>query len=243
MADETDRPKDRPEDRPQGTVMKGLLADPAMRDHLRLIEALVFASAGPVEETAIAERLPEGVDPAPLLETLSRDYANRGVNLRKVGTAWAFRTAPDLAFLMRKEVEEERKLSRAAIETLAIIAYHPPVTRTEIEEVRGVGIARGTLDQLVEIGWVKLGRRRQTPGRPVTFVTTQGFLDHFGLEALKDLPGAKELREAGFLSAEPPPGFTPPEEMGLDGEADDDGLSDAEREAEAAMRLDDRDGF
>ena len=111
MADETDRPKDRPEDRPQGTVMKGLLADPAMRDHLRLIEALVFASAGPVEESAIAERLPEGVDPAPLLETLSRDYANRGVNLRKVGTAWAFRTAPDLAFLMRKEVEEERKLS------------------------------------------------------------------------------------------------------------------------------------
>ena len=134
-------------------------------------------------------------------------------------TAWAFRTAPDLGFLMRREAQETRKLSRAAIETLAIIAYHQPVTRAEIEEIRGVSVSRGTIDLLMEMEWIRLGRRRMTPGRPSTFVVTQGFLDHFGLESAKDLPGIKELRQAGLLDNRPPPGV--PGEA-LEREADED---------------------
>ncbi len=167
---------------------------------LRLIEALLFASAEPVEEGELALRCEEGSDLDALLERLRSIYANRGVNLVRVGKRWAFRTAPDLAPLLRTEKVVTRKLSRAAVETLAIIAYHQPMTRAEIEEVRGVGLSRGTLDILFEAGWVEPGRRRRTPGRPLTWGTTPAFLDQFGLEGLDDLPGVDELKAAGLLA-------------------------------------------
>ena len=138
---------------------------------------------------------------------LTRRYEGRGVRVVKVGDAWAIRTAPDLGFLMQKETVEQRKLSRAAVETLAIIAYHQPVTRAEIEEIRGVAVSRGTIDQLLELEWIRFGRRRMTPGRPVTFVVTQTFLDHFSLESARDLPGLKDLRAAGLLDNRPLPGL------------------------------------
>ena len=140
---------------------------------------------------------------------LRKRYEGRGVHLVKVGDSWAIRTAGDLGFLMQKETIETRKLSRAAIETLAIIAYHQPVTRAEIEEIRGVSVSRGTVDQLLEMEWIRFGRRKMTPGRPVTFVVTQTFLDHFGLESARDLPGLKELRAAGLLESRPPLGAVP----------------------------------
>ena len=154
----------------------------------------------------IEDRLPHNADAAAAIESLRRRYEGRGVQLVRIGPAWAFRTAPDLGFLMRREAEETRKLSRAAIETLAIVAYHQPVTRAEIEEIRGVSVSRGTVDQLLEMEWIRFGRRKMTPGRPVTFVVTEGFLDHFGLESARDLPGLKELRAAGLLENRPPPG-------------------------------------
>ena len=167
-----------------------------------MVEAVLFASRAPLSPREIAERLPQGCDVAEALAGLRRRYEGRGVQLVPVGDAWAFRTAADLGFLMSREVVETRKLSRAAIETLAIVAYHQPVTRAEIEEIRGVSVSGGTLDQLIELGWVKIGRRRQTPGRPMTFVVTQGFLDHFGLGSEKDLPGLAELRAAGLLDSD-----------------------------------------
>ena len=171
----------------------------------RIVEALLFASAAPLTQRDLAARMPAGSDPAEALRLLAARYAGRGVELARVGDAWAFRTAADLGFLMQDEVVETRRLSRAAIETLAIVAYHQPVTRAEIEEIRGVAASRGTLDQLIEMGWVRLGRRRQTPGRPVTFVVTDSFLDHFGLGSTRDLPGLTELRAAGLLDSRPPP--------------------------------------
>jgi segregation and condensation protein B len=179
---------------------------PPMAEQERMVEAVLFAAADPVGVAEMAARMPHGSDPALALEHLRRRYEGRGVHLVKVGEAWAFRTAPDLGFLMQKDARDQRKLSRAAIETLAIIAYHQPVTRTEIEEIRGVAVSRGTIDQLMELNWIKLGRRRMTPGRPVTFVVTEPFLDHFGLESARDLPGLKELRAAGLLDNRPPPG-------------------------------------
>ena len=170
----------------------------------RMVEALLFASAAPMTQRDLAARMPTGSDPAEALRLLGIRYAGRGVELARVGDAWAFRTAADLGFLMQDEVVETRRLSRAATETLAIVAYHQPVTRAEIEEIRGVAVSRGTLDQLIEIGWVRLGRRRQTPGRPVTFVVTDSFLDHFGLGSTRDLPGLTELRAAGLLDSRPP---------------------------------------
>ena len=172
----------------------------------RMVEAVLFASADPLTPEAIAERLPAGADVAAAIEALRRSYAERGVQLVRVGRAYAFRTAPDLGFLLAREAVEERKLSRAAIETLAIIAYHQPVTRAEIEEIRGVSASKGTFDTLLELGWIRLGRRRESPGRPATFVTTEGFLDHFGLASAADLPGLADLRAAGLLSPEPPAG-------------------------------------
>lgn len=148
--------------------------------------------------------MPHGSDPAEALFLLRKRYEGRGVRVTKVGDDWAFRTAADLGFLMARDQVEQRKLSRAAIETLAIIAYHQPVTRAEIEEIRGVSVSRGTVDQLIELDWIKFGRRRMTPGRPVTYVVTQVFLDHFGLESARDLPGLKELRDAGMLESRPP---------------------------------------
>jgi segregation and condensation protein B len=179
---------------------------PPMGEQERMVEAILFASAEPVTLAELQARMPHGADPGEALVHVRRRYEGRGVNLVKVGDAYAFRTAPDLGFLMRRETVEVRKLSRAAIETLAIVAYHQPVTRAEIEEIRGVAVSRGTVDQLMELDWIRLGRRRMTPGRPVTFVVTEAFLDHFGLESARDLPGLKELRAAGLLDNRPAPG-------------------------------------
>jgi segregation and condensation protein B len=168
---------------------------------LRLLEATLFATAEPMAEKSLAERLPEGADIAGLLQELAGLYANRGVHLMQIGERWAFRTAPDLGERLQIETTVARKLSRAAIETLAIIAYHQPVTRAEVEEIRGVALSRGTLDSLLEAGWIRPKGRRQTPGRPVTWVTTETFLDHFGLESREALPGIEELKAAGLLDA------------------------------------------
>lgn len=171
--------------------------------NLRLLEAVLFASAEPLSERALANRLPEEADLKALLTTLRADYAGRGVTLVRRGKSWAFRTAEDLSGIFEKEMDVARKLSRAAVETLAIVAYHQPVTRGEIEEIRGVSLSKGTLDTLFEAGWVKPGKRRETPGRPLTWSTTDDFLDHFGLETLRDLPGVKELKAAGLLESGP----------------------------------------
>ncbi|TMV91674.1 SMC-Scp complex subunit ScpB [Thioclava sp. BHET1] len=201
-------------DAPEPTEEKdqSLFAAPPIAEQERMVEAILFASAEPVRIREMEERMPHGCDPAEALVHLRKRYAGRGVQVVKVGDAWAMRTAPDLSFLMQKETVEERKLSRAAIETLAIIAYHQPVTRAEIEEIRGVAVSRGTIDQLLEMEWIRFGRRRMTPGRPVTFVVTQGFLDHFSLESARDLPGLKELRAAGLLDSRPLPGASSDED-------------------------------
>ncbi len=185
---------------------QSLFAAPPMGDQERMVEAILFASVEPVTVAELTRRMPHGSDPAEALAYLRKRYEGRGVNLVRIGDAWAMRTAPDLGHLMRRETVESRKLSRAAIETLAIIAYHQPVTRAEIEEIRGVAVSRGTVDQLMEMEWIRFGRRRMTPGRPVTFVVTETFLDHFGLESARDLPGIKELRAAGLLESRPMPG-------------------------------------
>ena len=185
---------------------QSLFEAPPMGEQERMVEAILFASADPVTVAELSARMPHGADPAEALVHLRKRYEGRGVHVVKVGDAWAIRTAPDLGFLMQKETVEQKKLSRAAIETLAIIAYHQPATRAEIEEIRGVAVSRGTIDQLLELEWIRFGRRRMTPGRPVTFVVTQGFLDHFGLESARDLPGLKELRAAGLLDSRPLPG-------------------------------------
>ncbi len=168
-------------------------------DHLRMVEAILFAATEPLKEAEIADRLPDDADVSALLKTLVEQYEGRGVNLVKRGGAWLFQTAPDLAFLMRKEVDESKRLSRAAVETLAIVAYHQPVSRADIEDIRGVSLSKGTLDLLMEAGWVKPVGRREVPGRPVVYGTTAEFLAHFGLESIKDLPGVEELKAAGLL--------------------------------------------
>jgi segregation and condensation protein B len=189
-----------------------------MGEQERMVEAILFATSEPVTVKELTDRMPHGSDAAEALVYLRKKYEGRGVNVVKVGDAWAIRTAPDLAFLMQRETVETRKLSRAAIETLAIIAYHQPVTRAEIEEIRGVSVSRGTVDQLLEMEWIRFGRRKMTPGRPVTFVVTSEFLDHFGLETARDLPGLKELRSAGLLDNRLPPGSLPQVGDGEDGE-------------------------
>jgi segregation and condensation protein B len=187
---------------------------------LRIVEALLFASAGPLAPADIAPFTGEGADLDALFAELAAHYAGRGVNLVRRGERWAFRTAPDLGFLLRREQAENRPLSRAALETLAIIAYHQPATRAEVEEVRGVATGRGTLDLLMEAGWIRMRGRRRTPGRPVTYGTTEAFLDHFGLESLGDLPGLDELKGAGLLSNHLPPGLQIP--LPFDGPLRDD---------------------
>lgn len=204
-------------------------AFPPMDQQERMVEALLFAAPAPLSLRDIAARLPAGCDAAEALAGLRRLYQGRGVVLERIGDGYAFRTAPDLSFLMQQDSVETRRLSRAGIETLAIIAYHQPVTRTEIEEIRGVAVSRGTLDQLIEMGWVRVGRRRMTPGRPATFVVTEAFLDHFGLESARDLPGLAELRAAGLLeSRSPREGIAMPlapaeddDDMGTAGPAED----------------------
>jgi segregation and condensation protein B len=194
---------------------EGVEADnPARRLHIaeamRMAEAIVFASAEPVSEKALLARLPEGVDVPAVMSALQTAYERRGVVLVKVGEAWAFRTAGDLAFLMSRDAVQQKKLSRAALEVLAIIAYHQPVTRAEIEDIRGVETSKGTLDTLMETEWVRMRGRRRTPGRPVTYGTTDKFLDHFGLAEVRDLPGIDELKGAGLLSARMPSNFSIP---------------------------------
>ena len=200
-------------------VEKGETAEGVNPEHLRMAEALLFAASEPLDVKALASSLPEGADVAALLAELQQTYEGRGVTLVSVAGKWQFRTASDLAFLLRKEQPEQRRLSRAAIETLAIIAYHQPVTRAEIEDIRGVMLSKGTLDVLMEVGWVKIRGRKRTPGRPVTFGTTDAFLVQFGLESVNHLPGVDELKAAGFLEAIPPSGFdvpSPTDELGPD---------------------------
>lgn len=200
---------------------------------LRMVEALLFASSEPLSLEELTMRLPEGTDVLGLLERLQAVYATRGVNVVKVAGKWCFRTAEDLAFLMHRNVEEQRKLSRAALETLAIIAYHQPVTRAEIEEIRGVSTSKGTLDVLLETTWIRMRGRRRTPGRPVTYGTTEHFLIHFGLERVKDLPGLEELKGAGLLDSAIPASFMVPAPN------DDPGLSEDEDPLEDESLFDD----
>jgi segregation and condensation protein B len=179
-------------------------------EELRLLEAMLFAASEPLSEQDLSARLPQGVDVKASLARLQEDYAQRGVNLVRVAGKWAFRTAGDLAWLLSKETIETRKLSRAAIETLAIIAYHQPVTRTEIEDIRGVSTSKGSVDVLLETGWIKPRGRRKVPGRPLTYGTTEAFLSHFGLDAVGDLPGLDELKGSGLLDGRLPAGFSVP---------------------------------
>jgi segregation and condensation protein B len=190
---------------PENPAERLVLAETA-----RMAEAIVFANAAPVSEAAIAERLPAGSNIPAAMLLLQQIYAKRGVNLVKVGDGWAFRTAGDLSFLMSRDALQQKKLSRAALEVLAIIAYHQPVSRAEIEEIRGVETSKGTLDTLLETEWIRLRGRRRTPGRPVTYGTTDAFLDHFQLESVRDLPGIEELKGAGLLSPRMPANFSVP---------------------------------
>jgi segregation and condensation protein B len=179
-------------------------------EELRILEALLFAAEAPLDEKILATRLPAGADVKALLAQLQNDYATRGVNLVRIGGKWTMRTAGDLAYLLTHESVVTRKLSRAAIETLAIVAYHQPVTRAEVEDIRGVSTSKGTLDVLLETGWIRLRGRRKAPGRPVTYGTNEAFLSHFGLEALTDLPGLDELKGAGIVDATLPAEFSVP---------------------------------
>jgi segregation and condensation protein B len=206
--------------------------------HLRILEALLFAASEPLDEKALASALPAGADIAALIAELKHQYEGRGVNLMKIAGKWQFRTANDLAFLLRKQAVEERRLSRAAIETLAIVAYHQPVTRAEIEDIRGVAVSKGTVDALMEVGWVRIRGRRRTPGRPVTYGTTEVFLVHFGLENVGDLPGMDELKASGFLEAAPPSGFAVPQPT--DALAPDEDPYEGEEEQDSLPQNDDR---
>jgi segregation and condensation protein B len=192
-----------PDDEPDDVVQ-------ARAEELRLLEAMLFASAEPLDEKSLAARLPQGIDVHEALVRLQEEYATRGVNLVRIGGKWTFRTANDLSWLLSKESIETRKLSRAAIETLAIIAYHQPVTRAEIEELRGVSTSKGSVDVLLETGWIRPRGRRKSPGRPLSYGTSEAFLSHFGLDAVGDLPGLEELKGAGMLDGRLPPGFSVP---------------------------------
>jgi segregation and condensation protein B len=202
-------------------------------DQLRLVEALLFAAAEPLDEKALAQRLPEGVDIQSLIAELAEHYAPRGVNVVRLAGGWTLRTAPDLGSRLDLQQKVARKLSRAAIETLAIVAYHQPVTRAEIEEIRGVVISKGTLDTLMETGWIEPKGRRETPGRPVTWVTTNAFLFYFGLADIRELPGVEELRAAGLVGPRPVvtlnESLTPPESVQVDETDDETGDDPLER--------------
>jgi segregation and condensation protein B len=211
-------------------------------DQLRLLEALLFAASAPLDDESIAQRLPQGADVAGLMAELAEHYRARGVNVVRVAGGWTFRTAPDVAPRLKLEQVVTRKLSRAAIETLAIIAYHQPVTRAEIEEIRGVVVSSGTLDVLMEAGWIAPKGRRETPGRPVTWVTTDTFLSHFGLADRSDLPGIDELKAAGLIG--PRPDFTLAETITPlePAEEDEEESEDGETEVEAEAGADEDDG-
>jgi segregation and condensation protein B len=191
-------------------VIVGTKSEEERAEELRILEALLFAAEEPLDEKVLAGRLPAGAEVRELLLQLQKEYAPRGVNLVRVGGKWSLRTAGDLSWLLTRETVVTKKLSRAAIETLAIVAYHQPVTRAEIEEIRGVTTSKGTLDVLLETGWIRLRGRRKAPGRPVTYGTTEAFMSHFGLGALGDLPGIDELKGAGLIDQSLPAGFTVP---------------------------------
>ncbi len=178
--------------------------------HLRIVEAMLFAATEPLSLEKLKAFLPEQADAISLIEDLQANYANRGVNLVQVAGNYMLRTSPDVAFVLRRETVQQKKLTKAGLETLSIVAYHQPVTRAEIEDIRGVAISKGTLDTLLDIGWVRMRGRRKTPGRPVTYGTTDGFLRHFGLNEITDLPGLHELKAAGLLEGNLPPGFDMP---------------------------------
>jgi segregation and condensation protein B len=218
--DTHDMDDDLEEDETLGTPE--FIAERHQAEAIRIAEALVFASAQPVSTGFIEERLPRGINARAILHQLKDHYAGRGVNLVQVDDHWAFRTAADLSFAIRKDETEVKKLSRAALEVLAIIAYHQPVTRAEIEDIRGVQTSKGTLDVLMEAGWVRFRGRRRSPGRPVTLGTTRDFLDHFGLEELRDLPGLEELKGAGLLSGRIPANFNIPLPLGSDDLTDEE---------------------
>ncbi len=200
-----------------------------------MVEALLFAAAEPLSADDLAGRLPDGADIAGLLHELQEHYADRGVNLVQVAGKWSFRTAADLSFLLSRDALEQKRLSRAAMETLAIIAYHQPVTRAEIEEIRGVATSKGTLDLLLETGWIRMRGRRKSPGRPVTYGTTEAFLSHFGLDSVADLPGVDELKGAGLLDSRVPSDFSIPDpHAGDELTEDEDPLEEDEFRAELA---------
>lgn len=217
--------------------------EPINAEHLRMMEALLFAAAEPLDEKSLRERLPEDANLEAILAQLIAEYDDRGVNLVQVAGKWAFRTSEDLSFLMRREVHRERRLSRAATETLAIIAYHQPVTRAEIEEIRGVVVSRGTLDVLMETTWIRPVGKRRTPGQPVTYGTTSDFLEHFGFNAIADLPGVEELKAAGLLDSALPEHFRKEETLPIAGSGDGDEevpnpLHEAEEELDLALEND-----
>jgi segregation and condensation protein B len=221
----------------KGEALSGQMPEVQQR---RVVEALLFAASGPIAEKDLASALPKDADVPALLSSIQEDYAMRGVNLVRVAGKWAFRTAEDLSFLLRKEATEQKKLSRAGLEVLAIIAYHQPVTRAEVEEIRGVATSKGTLDMLMEIGWIKMRGRRRTPGRPVTYGTTDAFLEQFGLDTVRDLPGMAELKGSGLLSGNLPPDMfipTPKDDDALG--PDEDPLDGDEFEPELEMHLPD----
>ncbi|MEH6476571.1 MAG: SMC-Scp complex subunit ScpB [Sneathiella sp.] len=191
-------------------------------EHTRMAEAMLFAAKEPLDEISIAARLPDDADIPAILDLLEKTYEHRGINLSKLAGKWFFLTAPDLSWLLQDEREANRKLSRAALETLAIIAYHQPVTRTEIEEVRGVGLSRGIMDVLFDAGWIRPRGRRRTPGRPVTYGTTEEFLIHFGLDDVRDLPGFDEMKASGLLNTEPSGLFEKFGDGALDPEEEED---------------------
>ena len=207
-------------------------------EHARMVEALLFAASEPLDQRSISDRLPTGADVPTLLQRLAEQYSGRGVVLSKISNKWRFVTAVDVAHVLEKEKVQQRRLSRAALETLAIIAYHQPCTRADIEDVRGVAVSKGSLDQLLEIGWVKLRGKREAPGRPTLYGTSQSFLEHFGLESVQDLPGLADLKAAGLLDARLPPGFTVPSPV----EGGDEEEAEGGEEAEFAQDFLEEDG-
>jgi len=207
------------------------------REQLRILEAMLFAASEPLDEATLKRHLKQTDDVAALLDELKGFYASRGINLVRVAGKWAFRTADDLSYLLERHAKEERKLSKAAMETMAIIAYHQPVTRAEIEEIRGVATSAGTLDVLMETGWIRPRGRRRAPGRPITYGTTAQFLEHFGLDGIKDLPGLAELKGAGLLDSNLPPDFTVPEPTDVAALMPDELPLDAIEEKEANLEL------
>ncbi len=221
-SDVSDESEDKSDDAPANP----LWSDEELAEHARMAEALLFAAAEPLDEESIAERLPVGADIAAIIARITEDYASRGVHLQKTDKKWRFVTAGDVAHVLEKEKVTPRRLSRAALETLAIIAYHQPCTRADIEDVRGVAVSKGSLDQLLEIGWARLrGKRRDVPGRPTLYGTTEAFLEHFSLETIQDLPGLADLKAAGLLDARLPPGFSVPAPSDAD---DEEGVEDGE---------------